>query len=535
MKPTILCKNQYTIRKVDASGKETVEATFHNVPLQNFYDAVIGRWMGGNNQSPTSCIHSCWFGTGSAEPTGSETGLQTPLWTYGWNDSNVISWEKYLNEENHICHKYTFKIAADAAHVGTVSEVGIEIITGKGYCAMGLATRALILDAEGNPMTITKTDLEVLYVDVIFEFTLQDSENFKWIPENYMGYGSRSGTSWGPIFTLGLIDRIFFLGHIKENGFNSRLVSLAFSKTYQNNNHEMSVTGARLQQTVIPTQRYIKGIAVGSNSGNVILGYWKLPNADVIPPKVLSGMQVGVGDGETVAFNAPIAEWVRNSEEVFVNDIQQVRGVDYICSNDANAQGLCECSVLQDMEYTGAYTTAPQNVITPIIGNGPYVNGSYRTALWNKDHPTLTYAFPEDGIKAIKRFAFKNFIAYSSISSGGASYNSNWSNAYWTVRYSNDGEEWTDAGTVTIVNNVAELSFDTPVTARYWSFTISNRITGILFAAQGHDSLMAWGDTKPITFTNPPAEGAVIKMNATVNCPMKNENFIIDVNPTFQI
>ena len=103
------------------------------------------------------------------------------------------------------------------------------------------------------------------------------------------------------------------------------------------------------------------------------------------------------------------------------------------------------------------------------------------------------------------------------------------------MRYSNDGEEWTDAGTVTIVNNVAELAFDTPVTARYWSFTISNRITGILFAAQGHDSLMAWGDTKPITFTNPPAEGAVIKMNATVNCPMKNENFIIDVNPTFQI
>jgi len=46
---------------------------------------------------------------------------------------------------------------------------------------------------------------------------------------------------------------------------------------------------------------------------------------------------------------------------------------------------------------------------------------------------------------------------------------------------------------------------------------------------------MAYGEQKPITFATPPAEGAVIKMNATVNCPMKNENFIIDVNPTFSV
>ena len=46
---------------------------------------------------------------------------------------------------------------------------------------------------------------------------------------------------------------------------------------------------------------------------------------------------------------------------------------------------------------------------------------------------------------------------------------------------------------------------------------------------------MAYGDTLPITFTNPPQEGAVITMDATVDCPMKNENFIIDVNPTFEI
>ncbi len=533
MKPTILCKNQYTIRKVDAEGNEREVAHFHNVPLQVFYNAVIGANVG---YSVDSTVHSCWFGTGSREPSGSDTALEHPLWTYGWNYSNVTSWEKYLNEQRHVCHKYTFKIAADADHVGTVSEVGIAFMTSRGG-GVALGTRALILDAEGNPMTITKTDLEALFVDVIFEFTLQDTDEFKWIPENYIGYGARSGTSWAPIFNLGLCDRIFFLGRITEDGFKQQLATLEFSKAYKNSNHELDVTNARLQQTVIPSQRYIKAIGIGSNSySGVILGYWKLPNPDVIPPKVLRGMQVGIGDGSQTVFNAPLAEWMKDTEEIFINDVQQVRGVDYVCDHDANSLGLCECSILHEMEYAGEWTTAPQSVITPIIGNAPYRNGSYRTALWNKDHPTITYAFPEEGIKTIKRFVLRNFIAYISISSGSASYNTNWSNAIWTIEYSEDGTEWQTAGNAVIdSNNRAELILDQAVTARYWRFTISNRINGILFSAQGHDSIMAYGEQLPITFTQAPPVDAVITMNATVDCPMKNSNFIIDVNPTFEI
>lgn len=530
MKPSISCKNTYTIRKVDAAGHEEEVARFHNVPLQVFYNGLSGAngYAGRDNS-----IHSCWFGTGSSEPTGSETALEKPLWTYGWNYSNIVSWEKYLNEDNHICHRCTFKVVADADHVGTVSEVGIAFTTGNP--GLGLGTRALILDAEGNPMTITKTDLEVLYVDVIFEFTLSDSDEFKWLPENYIGYGSKSGTGWGPMFSLSRLDRIFFLGGMNEDGFNIRHATLAFSKSYAQSNHEITVTGARLPQTTITAQRYIKAIGIGSNTNNVIFGYWLLPNPDVIAPKVLSGMQVGVGDGETTAFNAPLAEWVENTEAVYVNDILQVRGVDYVCSHDANAPGLIECSILHEMEYVGEYTTAPQNVMTPIIGAGPYRNGVYRTALWDATHPTITYAFPEDGIKTIRRFVLKNFIAYSKITSGSSSYNSNWSNAVWTIEYSEDNEIWEEAGTVTIVNNVADITFDAVITARYWRFTISSKITGILFAATSIDSLLAYGDQKPITFAQAPAEGDVITMDATVDCPMKNENFIIDVNPTFTI
>ena len=35
-----------------------------------------------------------------------------------------------------------------------------------------------------------------------------------------------------------------------------------------------------------------------------------------------------------------------------------------------------------------------------------------------------------------------------------------------------------------------------------------------------------------IVFTNPPAEGAVITMDASTDLPMKNENFVFDVDLT---
>jgi len=526
----ILCNNQYSIRKVDKDGVETELARFHNVPLQAFYDAISGHVL----YSTTSCIHSCWFGTGTSQPSASDTGLESPLWTYNWNNNNCSGWEKYVDENNHICHKYTFRVDADAQHVGTVSEVGITVMKSSGSLALG--THALILDAEGNPMTITKTDLDVLFVEVLFEFSLEDSNGFTWFPQNYVNYGSRSGSGWAPAFNLGLIDRIYFLGRCDEDGFGIRLATLSFSKSYASNNHEVIVSGARLPQTTITSQRFIKAIGVG-NSDGAVFGIWKLPNADVIPSKLLSGMSVGVGDGTTTQFNPPLAEWVENSEAVYVNDVLQVRGVDYTCSHNANYPGLAECSILSGMRYIGETTSAPQNIRTPIVGLGSSLNGGYKTALWNSDHRTITYAFPENAIKGVKKFVFRNFIAYSSLSPRSASYNTDWSRAVWTVKYSSDGETWTDAGTATMgSDNVATLEFENSISARYWSFYISSRVTGIYFAANADDSIMAYGDeAQPITFAVAPAEGAVITMNASVDCPMKNENFVIDVNPTFSL
>ncbi len=532
MKPGITCRNEYTIRKVDASGAETVEARFHNVPLKAFYNAVIGRSPGFSN---TSTVHSCRFGTGSREPSASDTDLESPLWTYGGNSSNLISWEKYLNGDGHICHRYTFKVAADADHVGTVSEVGVAFLLNRNLW-MALATRALILDAEGNPITITKTDTEVLYVDVVFEFTLRDTAHFRWLPGNYIGYGDASGTGWGPIFTLGLYNRIYFFARLGEDGFRDQLAYVNISKSYTDDSRELDTSGGRLAQDAVPDQRYIRAIAVGCSDGDVLLGYWTLPDGEVIPPKTLTGMDVGTGDGATAGFGAPLAEWVEGSEEVYVDGVPQVRDADYTCVHDANTPGLAECSVFRDMVYTGEYTTAPQNVITPILGRGPREGGGYRTALWNAENPTLTYAFPEGEVRPVRRIVLKDFVTYYSIAGASATLSRDWSGAVWTVGCSDDGEEWRTAGEAEMdTSNVAEVVLDSPVTARHWRFTVSSGVRGMLFAAWGTDSLVAYGDGPAITFRTPPPAGAVITMDATVDRPMKNRNFVLDVNPVFEI
>ncbi|MBQ6441586.1 MAG: hypothetical protein IJJ13_03210 [Lachnospiraceae bacterium] len=39
----------------------------------------------------------------------------------------------------------------------------------------------------------------------------------------------------------------------------------------------------------------------------------------------------------------------------------------------------------------------------------------------------------------------------------------------------------------------------------------------------------------PICFTKAPAKDAVITMDADIDRPMKNDKFILDVNPTFSL
>jgi len=179
-------KNTYTIYKY-VDGEKKVLAHFHNL--------ITARMRQQLAASNGMRIHSIWFGNGSQEPTEADTALTSPLWTFSWNYGNIVSVETpELDTDNTWNIRCTAKIDATSEFVGTVSEIGIYITTGNP--GLGMGTHALIKDAEGNPMTITKTDTEVLFVDIHIKYTFTSSSGFEWTPWYYylMGEGASSKT-----------------------------------------------------------------------------------------------------------------------------------------------------------------------------------------------------------------------------------------------------------------------------------------------------------------------------------------------------
>ena len=119
----------------------------------------------------------------------------------------------------------------------------------------------------------------------------------------------------------------------------------------------------------------------------------------------------------------------------------------------------------------------------------------------------------------------------------------NWRYAIFTLSYSEDGEVWTDieSFTVTSSSNQAvsyKFVFPETITAAHWrlSADVSNCTDAVKngrFFSEAVSYLHRNGT--PIHFINAPADGAIITMTADIDRPMKNENFVLDVNPSFSL
>ena len=540
-------KNTYTIYKY-VDGEKQVLAHFHNL--------VTARMKQQLTANTGVRIHSIWFGDGSAEPSESDTALSHPLWTFGWNYGNIISVQSptLTNDGtwNILC---TAKIDATADYVGTVSEIGLYITVGSSSMAMG--THALIKDAEGNPMTITKTDTEVLYVDIHVQYQLSSSSGFEWTPWYYylLGNGAAAKT-WPQIPVLASM-QIAMLRAYPDLMSNGNIIGsrVLLTNSYDASRQVLTCSNGRFGTENQPTQDYVNAIGIipgfwGSPSydyyrPSVPIGVWKFPNPDIFPNVTLSDMRVGTGDGETTDFVPPLNLWVKDTEHIFINGALQVRGVDYTCDNRNNLSNLYAlnpsifCDLKNELVRIDSPTTTGMGY-HPLKGGGNDVSSGSNNErrmyiVWDKDHP-LEWELEEDpqiGIEA-------DYFQMSAIQNTGGNY---WRYAIFTLSYSEDGEAWTDVGSFVVTNssNAAvsyKFEFPETITARHWRLSAdvsgcSDSVKNGRFFSEAVSYLHRNG--VPIRFTTAPAAGAIITMSAEIDRPMKNENFVLDVNPTFSL
>src|SRR5690554_302729 len=121
-------------------GEWFERACFHNL----ITDAGLAQW--GDNG--TDRYWRCGVGSGSAVPTPADTGLQTPV-AFVTNATNASAISTGAPEyRKGVRQVFTFGVGAVVANIS-------EVCVGLNNASLPVWSRALILDALGNPTSIT--------------------------------------------------------------------------------------------------------------------------------------------------------------------------------------------------------------------------------------------------------------------------------------------------------------------------------------------------------------------------------------------
>ena len=484
--------NRFDIEVTDAvTGEVKRRVTSYNIVLDQFFTRLIGR------ASKLGYIH---LGTGTGTPAVTDTSMFTFL---GARSASVVDTVKDY-PTSYIRKKI---VLSPADFVGAnITEVGFGYSGSNG----SLVTHSMLKDSEGNQIAIEKTDTDVLTVYATFYVTI--------------------GAAVEGVYVLPTANNNAIISGILQDSYSTLSEVLGMSNQIQTSD-ELSGTALSTKTNITPngdytnrrwqfaTQRWNYDTANShmiSAIGCPTIAAWLLPNTDIFPHIQLSNVVVGLGDGEKTVFNCPLPLVVENSEAVRVDGVLQTRGEDYTFVHDNNAAEYPELFISADpknCEVSGGYTHTSYYYY-PFFVWGEYYKGK------NCISSSSPIIFDYGHAIAVNRIV----IPTNSFYFGG--WGSPSTNA--VISYSQDNETWTDiltAETALYSSVHADVTLDTPVTARYWRLSVSSATQ----LGGGSCPNIRLGYVTPgIVFTNPPAAGAAIEMDCKLDRPIKNENWVLD-------
>ena len=312
VKQSINIHNRFDIEVKDVrTGRVKQRATAYNIVLNQMYTRLCG------GSSYFANIH---FGTGAGELNPSRTSLFTHLGTKAaildelikavpvskWKRKIVLNPEEYVGD--------------------IITETGIAF----GSSASNLVTHALLKDSEGNPISINKTNTDVvtIYATVFITFTNTIPELIlTGVPSNnqlinYLTGGSAPSGSFGVTEVVNGFNR---LGSTP----NVTWISDTVNKQRKTNMSRFGITEGNGN---------IKALEFSS------LFSLELPANGIFSGQPYVGINVGVGDGVQKVFDLPSAN-IRNTSIVIkkdgvINNELQKRVLPFFASRRTNPSSL---------------------------------------------------------------------------------------------------------------------------------------------------------------------------------------------------
>lgn len=322
--------NRFDIEVVDAStGKVKQKAFGHNVICNNLWTRLFS--------STYDYFNYIFYGGGSGTPSSSDTSLFSRI-GYGavGNGSYTMDYENGV-----FSLKKSIQLTAATAAGEVITEVGIAY----GTSATSLCTHAMLKDMNGNPISIEKTDTDVIniYATVFVRYDPMGYDNGSIFvyKDFYANYATKSnlaadlfawfaGNWHSDNYFLYRAEFCPYGGYGFRNAY-SRGESLEgaarvrLSRTLDSNNRKISITVGRLEANAgnfggIRTIALLASWSYGNEGEYMWPQVVMQPGGSWFPYSTVTNEAVGTGDGTTVDFALDFS-FAKNAR-VYINGVE---------------------------------------------------------------------------------------------------------------------------------------------------------------------------------------------------------------------
>lgn len=483
--------NRFDVEVIDAfTGKVKQKARAFNV----ICDALWTRLFHTSSSAwyPQAYFSYILFGSGSGTPSASDTALFTRL-----GAKSVSSSMTKAVETGVISRQGFITLNADEYVGSTLTEVGI------GYDSTHIVTHALLEDMNGNPISIEKSDTDVIkiYATIYVHFSAGG-----WYGGSVsMAPFAEDGDIFFAVLT-GVISssRQYYFRLVGAGTRTGSITSHSVEGTTSINASAKKITWAsRVQAENLNLPIRSLRVEYGYYSGSWFtrVRFWLTPGTWA-PMMEIKAEPCGTGDGSATGFSTAFP--VKTGGNVYVDGVQ-VSGVSV---RPGPADGT---TLAWWMNRVAARSAAG----TPVYHNDNYSYysgmGILITDVTIGGHSTaLENPFYAQGIAKVRFYELDRSGAVAGVSA------------------SDDMVTWTSAGTVVLsYQRWVELSIPAALkTKRFWRIDNAGSLSirpEVNFVADVADT------AHNIVFTTPPAAGAVITCDYVPDCIPKDKNHVFDL------
>ena len=523
--------NRFDIEVIDAkTGEIKQKAKAENVILNRFWNCLAPGWRAGD-RIYASYFRYLFYGSGTGTPQSTDSTLFSHVGVKDFiGNDHYYNTSGYTFDYRPAAGIYSAKRQTQFSESEAVGVNFTEVGIGYGTASNNLCTHAMLQDMNGNPISILKTNTDIIniYATVYIHWSgnqigkIYLGDHFDW-GSSYSG-NPNVRNCWFGIYADGSLYNYKDALGMGDYGDFTKEGTPFYSnrdKVCQRNLDSSDVESLPCNFDLTTKRLTYSLKRLGINEGNVggLGGIWlneSTPYAydatkvngnfflrveDFYPGDDIVGEAVGTGDGSTTRFKTKF-DFPENAK-VYVNGIEQLSGV--------------------------TIRRIPRNTIGwYCLYAVPILEGSTESHILYSCIPTTEYQPSSNGVKMYVGHIIKNSISNIGFASAYIEkYNSgtlslygcnNLDNNSWTLIHS----ESSDYSTITIPLN------DTTGHYKYYkvtgNYTSSNTIT-----LNG-----ASDDYKAIIFDTPPAQGDVITADYHTPYIAKDADHVLDFNVTIQ-